>query len=174
LRSLLALDGICIFYVNTKAFAIQAQAGQSPRKRNGQTHKIVLEEFKNQNPGHLLLSQTIEYKDPLNWLMEKREHANYKIAKFCEPHIPSHFIKIVSNGLRLAIKDYLNDSLNLYLFDPDHAMLAYPLRVIQIAYQKINTPGAFSLRKSEIQYLCKLFKDKSGPIPEMQSMLTNS
>jgi len=172
-RALLALDGICIFYVGSKPFSINAQPGHAPIRREGQTHKVVLEEFKKQNSGHLLLSQTIEYDDPLNWLMEKREYANYKEAKFSEPTIPKHFKKIVDNELRLALKDYLTDTSNIYLFDPDHAMLAYPLRVLQLANQKINSGGFFPLEKNEIQYLCKLFNDRLGPIPEMQKMLND-
>lgn len=171
LRALLALDNICIFYIGTKPYLIEVKAGKCPQKRDGQTHKVVLDEFSNRNTEPSLLSQEIDLEKPLDWLMIKREEANYKIAKFYEPNIPEHFKKIAAFGVRQSIKEYLLDKSDLYLFDQEHAILAYPLRSIQLVYKKIRATGNFELQDDEINYLCQLFNDKNGPIPESHKML---
>jgi hypothetical protein len=178
-RSLLAINGVCIFYIKTSPtkttpFILTVQAGQIAKKGNGQTHKLVLSEFrKRNNIEPRLLSQYIGLQDPLEWLIERREEANYKTAKFLEPQVPRHFDKIIDHGLRRVIKEYLCDTSDLYMFDPDHAILAYPLRGIQIACKKLWMSGDFSLKSDEISYLCQLFNDQSGPIPEMHALLKN-
>ncbi|QMS91011.1 hypothetical protein HUN01_26765 [Nostoc edaphicum CCNP1411] len=165
------IHNICIFYIGKKPYLIEVQAGKCPQKRDGQTHKVVLDEFSKRNTEPSLLSQLIDLEKPLNWLMIKREDANYKIAKFYEPNIPEHFKKIVEFGVRKSIKEYLLDKSDLYLFDQDHAILAYPLRSIQLVYKKIKATGNFQLQDDELHYLCQLFNDKNGPIPEIHKML---
>jgi hypothetical protein len=179
LRSLLALDGICIFYVKSSStkntpFIVNAQASATPKKAKiPGTHKLVIDTFKKNNIEPILISQPIESQDPLEWLMEKREQANYKIAKFSEPQVPKHFEKIINSGLRRAIHDYLTDSLNLYLFQPDHAILAYPLKTIQITYNKILATGNMAFVEDELKYLCQLFHDDKGQISDMYNFLMN-
>jgi hypothetical protein len=179
LRCLLAIDGICIFYVpkshnKSTPFILNAQASAIPQKATiSGTHKLVIDTFTKRNIVPLLVSQQIELQEPLTWLMEKREQANYKIAKFYEPQIPRHFQKIVNFGLRRVIHEYLNDPLNLYLFDPDHAILAYPLKTIQITYKKIIATENMAFVKDEIKYLCQLFNDDKGQISDMYNFLMN-
>lgn len=172
-RSLLALNKVCIFYVGTKPYSIDAIPGGVATKRNGQTHKIVLNEFKSRSVVPLLLSQTIDLSDPLDWLMEKRETANYKNPRFCEPVIPHHFEKIIEFGVRKSLKEYLSDNSSLYLFDPDHAMLAYPVSGLRIVCQQVASIDEFVLKSDEISYLCKLFNDRLGPIPEVNKIITS-
>ena len=179
LRSLLAVNGTCIFYYRRPSnkntpFILSAQPGQMPKKASsGQTHKLVLSEFKKRNFEPRLLSQLIGVQEPLDWLVEKREEANYRIAKFSEPYIPKHFEKIIDSGFRRSIREYLCDTSDLYTFDPDHAILAYPLRVIQTAYKQLLISGDFSLKNDEVSYLCKLFTDQNGPIPEIHNLFKN-
>ncbi|MCE2699510.1 MAG: hypothetical protein PX483_05280 [Nostocales cyanobacterium LE14-WE4] len=179
LRSLLALNGICIFYVRSSPskntpFIVNVQASAIPKKAKiPGTHKLVIDTFKKNNIEPILISQPIEFQEPLEWLMEKREQANYKIAKFSEPQVPEHFKKIINSGLRRVIHEYLNDSLNLYLFDPDHAILAYPLKTIQITYNKILATGNIAFIEDEIKYLCRLFHDDKGQISDMYNFLMN-
>lgn len=170
-RAFLALDNICIFYVKNKPYAIEVTPGSFPQRRDGQTHKIILNEFRNRNTEPSLLSQPIELEDPLKWLMNKREEANYKAAKFCEPDVPEHFQKIINYGLRQAIKEYLLDSSDLYTFDADHAILAYPLKSIQLVYKKMLATNNFYFKDDEVKYLCQLFRDRNGPIPEIYNLL---
>lgn len=171
-RALLALDDICIFYMGKKPFSIEVKAGNSPQtKGRNTTHKIVLNEFRSQGIAPRLISQDIEYVDPLTWLMTKREEANYNVAKFQEPNIPKHFQKIIDSGIRQTVTSYLQDSSDLYLFDADHAIVAYPLKTLQYAYNKMKTFNNLKLTNPEISHLCNLFKDNRGPIPEVHKMI---
>jgi len=170
-RALLAVNGVCIFYIGTKPYCIEAKPGQSARRRDGQTHKVILKEVENRNIEPSLLSQQIDLEEPLEWLMTKRECANYRDAKFCEPNIPNHFKKIVDFGVRRAVEEYLLDTSSLYLFDPDHAILAYPLKVLQVLCKYMVSTENFTFRDEEVSYLCRLFSDQKGPIPEMVSVL---
>jgi hypothetical protein len=179
LRSLLAMNGICIFYIKTTPtkstpFILNAFPGNMAKKSNiAQTHKLVLTEFTKYSIEPLILSQEIDGKNPLDWMIDKREEANYKNAKFIEPLIPNHFKIIVNLGVRRVIKEYLLDSSYLYSFDSDHAILAYPLKVVQIAYNRINLIDRSLFPKDDVNYLCKLFNDQNGPIPEIFNWLKN-
>ncbi len=179
IRSLLAMNGICIFYIKTTPkkstpFILNALPGKMARKSNiSQTHKLVLEEFMKQDIEPLILSQEIDGKNPLDWIIDKREEANYKNAKFIEPEIPNYFKKIVNLGVRRVIKEYLLDNSCLYSFDSDHAILAYPLKVVQIAYNQIHQIDRSLFQKDDVKYLCKLFNDQHGPIPEIYNWLKN-
>lgn len=179
IRSLLAINGVCIFYIKTSPhkttpFILDIQPGQLAKKGKGTTHKLVLDTFKGHNIEPYILSQPIDLQDPLEWLMQKREEANYKIAKFYEPQVPKHFKKIIEYSLRRVIKDYLSDTTDLYLFDPDHAILSYPLRVIQIAYKKLLVSKSLGLKSDEISYLCQLFSDTDGyPLPDIHKLFKN-
>ncbi len=101
-----------------------------------------------------------------------RDIATY-LNEFPEPQVPKHFEMIIKSGLRQVIKEYLLDTSDLYLFDPDHAILAYPLRAIQIAYKKLLALKSHVLKSDEISYLCQLFSDMNGrPLPEIHKLLT--
>jgi hypothetical protein len=106
-------------------------------------------------------------------LMERREEANYRNAKFWEPTIPKHFEKIVAAGVRRAINMYLSDTTEFYLFDPDYAMLAYPLSTLKYAFQKLDTFIDVALSNDDIRYLRQLFRDQDGPIPGMYNLIEN-
>lgn len=171
LRAHLAANGQCVFYIGSKPMGIFAQAGSNPTKLDGPTHKVVLERFSKLNPHHLLLSQDIDLTNPFDWLMARREEANYKNARFWEPSTPHHFNKISSIGLRRLIKEYLGADYTLYLFDMDHAMLAYPLIVMREVISLLKTKGTF-LDADDIKYLKQYLCDKSGPLPELYSLLS--
>lgn len=171
LRSLLALEGICIFYVGARPFAVEAKAGSLPIRRDGSTHKVVIDEFRVRNRDSYLLSQQIGFDDPLDWLMSKREEANYKNAKFNEPDIPKHFKLIVQSGIRRSVNEYLRDKVGTYLFDPDHAILAYPLFTLKRTYERCRLLGIETNTNEEIGYVTKLFSDAQGPVPEVHNLL---
>jgi CRISPR/Cas system-associated protein Csx1 len=170
-RALLALDDVCIFYVRTKPFCLKCVSGKTPTRKNDTTHKVVLNEFQNQQIVPRLFSQTIEYKDPLEWLMDKREDSNYRFPKFQEPNVPKYFEKIISSGIRTVLTTYLQDSSDIYTFDADHAMVAYPLKTLQYAYSKLKTFNHLRFEKNDTKYLCGLFRDNNGPIPEVFKMI---
>ena len=164
-RGILALNSVGIIYVGGTPFTLDANPGNKIIKRNGQTHKIVLNEFSVRNIEYSLLSQEIDLQPPLDWLMGKREIANYKNSRFWEPGVPDYFKKIFDIGIRKSINGYFTD-FDLYAFDPEHAILAYPIKSLKIAYELLDARG----KKWEIddkKYIMNLFKDNNGPLTEI-------
>jgi hypothetical protein len=132
-RAILALSGVCLYYDAKKPRWLECVAGklplQPPNAVRGSTHKFVFEVFSRLFRNNPILSQTIDGLSPFEWLMRRREDANYNTARFIEP-TESPFFSYVKNGMirKLCIQ-YLRDV--SYAFDPDHALMAYPLMVLR-------------------------------------------
>ena len=118
--------------------------------------------FRHHNLDPFLLSQPIGVEDPLDWLMNLREDANYKVARFVEPDIPEHFLKLSKIGIRRACQAYLTDK--IYLFDPDHAILAYPLALLERTCSAFQEYSLLMQKKEDITFLQGLFSDNKGPM----------
>lgn len=156
LRAILATRSICVFYLGTTPYSVLVRPGERLCKGCGNTHGFVLSIFKKHFAGNVLLSQDIGYTSPLDWLTAMRENANYKESKFCEPNLPDLFKKIMGSGLYLAIDEYFKDKSYLYAFDPDHAMLAYPLAVLVHADIEISSTIPFKYSRADALFLRKL------------------
>ena len=128
-RASLSFDDVCAFHVGRAQFTVVSQAGASPVScTDPGTHKAVMRTFQRQNPTHPLLSQQIDLQDAPDWFIEKRESANYGEGRFSEPECGAEFDFILANGVRKAINAYLEERTFNFVFDPDHAMIAYPLK----------------------------------------------
>lgn len=167
LRAILAFENVCIFYIGGTPYSLHSSAGSIPKKMKGTTHKAVFSTYKEFRAEPVLLSQQINLQCPLEWLMEKREDTNYKVSKFVEPEIPRHYCMALSSGIRRSINEYLTDNVMLYAFDPDHAMIAYPLKSLQIACDKLLKLGLPGYGDEEKVLLRSLFRDSNGPISEL-------
>jgi hypothetical protein len=171
-RALLAAHGTALIYENSKPYSWSSVAGAVPIKRDGPTHKVVLSSFKLVLPNSPLVSQMIGLKEPLEWLMERREEVNYKNSKFSEPDAPEHFNFIAKNGIRRSISAYVKDSKYLYAFDPEHAILALPIEALKLLLKpKISGGGDNPLLGVNRKYLASLYGDRAGPLTEIVSLL---
>jgi hypothetical protein len=171
LRSILAHRGVCLFYDGTKPYSLRCLAGQSPTKRDGPTHKVVLRLFESEVNQSVLLTQPIGAENPLNWLMARREAANYSTARFEEPAPPSHFRTIAQLGVRRALSAYVKDDSYLYTFDPDHAMFAFPVEILKQAWGHLKSHGRAGPTEDDLRYLAGLFLDRKGPLADMTALL---
>ena len=169
LRAYLASKGIALFYIGTTPCSVRATAGGHANKERGNTHQVVLEIFRRSFPRSLLLSQSIGISDPLDWVMARREEANYSIARFCDPECPAHFIGAEGRSMRRLLKDYLCDDRHIYTFDADHAMLAYPLRCLSESVSVFNAQLKNS--DSQSQHIAKIFSDRQGPLADIITTL---
>lgn len=173
LRCLLALSGFALVYEGSKPRTITCKAGEGPVSLNGVkgTHKAVVSYFTKSFPHSALLSQSIGGDKPFDWLMQRREEANYGSARFGDPQCPSHFSIIARNGIRRTLTSYIDDTTYLYAFDPDHAMLALPIEALKLA---ITNPG-LDLRANigvdTQRFFKELFADKAGSMPTMLHLL---
>jgi uncharacterized protein (UPF0332 family) len=164
-RASLAYNNECAFHVGRSAFAVTARPGESPVScTDPGTHKVVLKMFAQKNPGHALISQQIDLVDAVDWLVEKREAANYRTARFSEPDCDPAFEQLISNGFRRTINAYLSESTFLYVFDPDHAVVAYPLCALQLIGTQLSAGGLTVLSEIEKTFLLAQARDKAGKL----------
>ena len=169
-RASLAVDDVCAFHVNRSSFTVVARAGQSPISCTERgTHKTVMKAFERRNSGHALVSQQIDLEDAVDWMTEKRESANYQEARFREPNCGSSMEHLVTNGLRRTLNAYLSETSLLHVFDPDHAIVAYPLRALQMIGNQLAAAGAIELSGEEKEFLRSRANDQAGKLPMLLS-----
>lgn len=169
LRSILATSQRAIIYhtngSKSTPYLLECNPGKSPVKLSGNTHKVVIQQFSNAFPSSFLLSQEIELKKPFTWIMEKREEANYKNARFYEPLRPPFFKGVVSSSMRQTISTYVDDTTGTYAFDPDHAILALPIKVLSFAEKSlVSVSPLLKFSDDDLAFLCGLFRDRHGII----------
>lgn len=170
-RAVLALQGVGIVYSGHTPYTWAAVSGAVPTKRSGTTHKVVLDAFAHFNSGSVLISQPIGGDTPFEWLVARREAANYTITKFSEPHAPVHFKFIEPLGVRRLVNNYVVDTTHLYTFDPDHAMLAFPIAALRLVLGELKVSRNGSLPTDEMAFLASLVFDRSGPLAELRKLL---
>lgn len=169
-RAALALHGVGIIYPDRTPYTWRASAGETPTKRSGTTHKAVLSAFSLYRQSSILLSQQIGTDDPFAWLMAKREAANYKHPKFCEPGAPPHFKFIERHGVRRLVNDYIADNSHLFTFDPDHAMLAFPIAGLKLLLSDLKMSPAGGMPPEDGAFLASQVFDSQGPLAEFRKL----
>jgi hypothetical protein len=150
-RSLLASNGIAIFYDGKKPYTLKLTLGAIPKKEDGVTHQVVWKVLARELANSPLLGD-IDGSPAYAWMTSIREAANYKNCKFYDPFAPRHFSWIESAGVKLSLSQYINDRTFLYTFDPDHAAVAFPLECIRRAGLNLVRLGK-SLDEADIQHL---------------------
>jgi uncharacterized protein (UPF0332 family) len=164
-RASLALDDFCIFHVGRSHYTVFVSAGGAPVScTDPGTHKAVMRAFQRQNPNHSLLSQQIDLQDAIDWFIEQREKANYGQARFSEPDCDSEFYYIVENGGRKTINGYIEEPSTMYVFDPDHAMVAYPLRALSLIGDLMLAAGVATPNDEEQTFLASSARDRAGSL----------
>jgi hypothetical protein len=138
------------------------------------THKALLNCFKKLKPGHRILSQDIDLTGPLEWMMEKREAANYVQARFCEPRVPDCFAKIVEIGTQKASAAYFGPHADILVFDKDHAIVAFPIAVLREAGLRAIANGGAEIGKEELAFIKRRCKERSGATSAMVPFITGT
>ncbi|MBR0725296.1 hypothetical protein [Bradyrhizobium manausense] len=133
IRAILALSSVCLYYDAKKPRSLECLVGklpsQPPGNVRGSTHKFAFDAFSRRFKSSPILSQTIDSQTPFDWLMKRREDANYNVARFVEPSESVYFSYVKRSSIRKLCVEYLQDA--SYAFDPDHALMAYPLMLIK-------------------------------------------
>lgn len=79
-----------------------------------------------------LLSNDIDGEKPFAWMMELRNVANYRAARFADPDFLFDFASPVTlrdaAALDAMIAQNLEDTSDILLFQPEHAWLALPMK----------------------------------------------
>jgi hypothetical protein len=174
LRALLALSGRALVYDGYKPRTLLCKAGENPGALGGKirgTHQLVIAYFEKSFPSSPLLSQDIANERPFEWLINRREEANYAAGRFEDPSCPPHFGSVVRVGVRKATAGYIADHTYLYAFDPDHAMLAFPIEVLKatLAHPRINLVSNTGIDSQ--RFFRSIFADRSGPLVDIIALL---
>jgi hypothetical protein len=167
LRATLCSQRVALFYLGRTPCSIRASAGSVARKEKDNTHKAVIALFKSACPSSLLLTQPIGTEDALEWMIARREEANYTIARFGDPVPPAHFRLHSRLSVRRFLAQYMADNRHLYTFDPDHAMIAFPLQVI---LADLAHSGAICTEE-EKRHLLSVLCDRHGRFAELLTTL---
>jgi hypothetical protein len=167
----LALHDTVLFYIGNTPCAIHANAGEMLTKQSGTTHAVVLDLFARLFPNSPFLSQTIDFQPPLKWLRERREDANYKNPRFVEPDSPAYFRGVTKDGVRKATLAYLSTNGMTYLFDTDHAMLAFPLVFWRDTILMARAASLPNTLAAESEFLAVAFSDDHGPLSEINRII---
>lgn len=172
LRSILALHGWCVFYVEGSCYYLKAIPGETATSGEQSTHKSVLKCF-GKSLHHLGLLTPIGLRQELapNWLMRLREEANYKNGRFYEPDPPPHFRKASQLGARKLIAMYLEPKNYFLAFDEEHAIISFPLAALRCAAQEFSRLHLDPLAEEDVATLQHHCIDKSGPLDKLLSAL---
>lgn len=140
LKALLMLDGVSIFYRVHSPYMIRARAGELFKKKSGNSHSVAFQEFRSSYRSDVLLSQPIAGVDPLEWIENLRNAASYNTAPFPDPQVPPHFVQHDAR-LRLYLSTYLTETVPVFPFQEDHAILAYPILSLMRLDQELQRQG---------------------------------
>jgi len=167
IQAILLSDQIGMFRVRSAPktlWKLDLRAGSHPTTVAGTTHGGCLNIFQQDYRSELLLSQEIDSASPVEWLKNRREEANYRTEDRYDPVCPDHFSNVARIGVRKLLAAYGQDRDNLYTFDPDHAMIAYPLRALELSLDKLRGSGSVLSEKVRDDYLRQRFRDKDGSL----------
>lgn len=128
-RTFNGINDFAIVYKNKKPLGIKIQPSEGFTKLAGNTHDVVLNQFKTQFQTDTLLSTRIEDLSPVDWFNKSRNFINYALTPQTDPTPPINLYQY-KNDLRKWIVTYLNDNDHIYTFDPSHCYLAYPLQLL--------------------------------------------
>jgi len=136
-RATLCSSGIGIVYINNKAKIIDLNKSTSlVEKGSDNSHKLVIKKYDNPSKP---LNQPINLSDPLDWLMTIREKVNYKNCKFPDPVATEvYWNKIVGSRIIQNVENYIEDASDLYTYDEEHALVAFPLKFFTHNYRRSN------------------------------------
>src|SRR5690606_26577610 len=109
----------------------------------------------------VLLSQDIENEPPSIWLQKKREYFNYRQAKIIEPVCPDCFKFVWKHSIRKALEYYNRDEQYLYAFDPDQALLAYPIATLKLVKAAFRNVG-ITLARDDQDAVLRYWRDRYG------------
>jgi hypothetical protein len=115
------------------------------------------------------VSQQIALEDAVDWLIHRREFANYGQTPFSEPECGHELNYVAEKGLRKVLNAYVSESTFLYVFDPDHAMLAYPLRALQLIGAILMSAAPVELNEEQMGFLKAHARDNLGSLPVLLS-----
>jgi hypothetical protein len=168
LRCLFCIDQYAIIR-NKSLYLLKATTGSSAVKKSNKkynsTHEGTIHYFiDTHKDSDLLQSNSIEGLCPYLWLMDKREHINYRVSAFLDPECYDFWQAIhertSTDKFNRTISEYISDRSFTYCFQEDHAILAFPIALAVRARQiLINNTISIIPEKGQLDYLDTSFQN---------------
>jgi hypothetical protein len=154
-----------------KPYSYHARAGTNLKKESiSSSHEFAFAQFSRHFPRHFLNSSPIGPYRAFDWLRAAREITNYRESPFPEPNAPVHMNVIASRTIRKLLALYLEDNTGLHVFDPDHAIVAFPLKALQFALDNYRIRCSICFSEEQEQFLLGICRDRSGPFSKLVSL----
>ncbi|WP_155296983.1 MULTISPECIES: hypothetical protein [Burkholderia] len=157
MRAHLARHSVCIGYNPSDHHYYSLQLSTIPKRKKlkTSTHTSVLIAYRD-HPSTKSIVQEINGVPAPSWLKELRENAHYSNSKFSDPQPLPHQLAEKVNVLR-NVEAYVKD-IDTYCYDPDHAAIAFPIKLIGAA---VSTGARLNLTEAEKAHLQELVQDAS-------------
>ena len=173
-QALLAFNDISLCYDQGKPFSIKLTSGAQFKKEDGNTHKSILELFKDEFDTDSEICSEIDGEKVCDWFEDMRNRVNYRTVPQKDPEIDYGLCdyKGVDN-LRKRVTLYLND-LDMYAYTPEHSYVAYPLLLIRRIIQLYERKGQKCVLVEDanfMKYISESIKDKKGVIAPVMELI---
>lgn len=153
-----------------------ATSGTSPEKVDVKgvrgDHQATLAAFRKVVRRDVLETNTVEGIGTYNWLMEQRNSVQYRDRVFSEPD-PQYFHANIFDvaKFRTQVEQYILDRIPVYCFDPDHCMLAAPIRRLMDTRAQLKDQQLPNPVQNGLQPLARLIReidaDPKSPLNEL-------
>jgi len=167
--------GECHLYIDRTPYCLNSQAGATIQKGKGTSHEFAFTRFIARFGGATSLSQTINGDPPLTWLKSVREEIQYTSPRFSDGGICTFLPRITQANATEVIRAYLGRDQLVLAFDPDHAVVAFPLLFFCETANEIVTGGDSMLTTAECSFLVqrlRIRRDSVGQIGQIFRKIT--
>lgn len=166
----------CHVYLDNKTPAyIHARPGHALIAGKGKSHEFAFERFTSRFSSLGILSQTVGIDTPFDWLRMQREEVQYHSAGFSDPVPPDRFRAWMEYSPRHLINLYLETPDNAtefaMLFDPAHAMIAIPVRLLADLIRTVRLQRSFQLSTPHLKQFRELCRIDRQPVAPLISLV---
>ena len=136
-------------------FEISAAAGKIAQivDKPPSTHKLVAKRFGTFGHPQFMTSLEVGGTEAFDWLMGNREYWQYRASRFPDPDHPDLFTHFELKKANRLIEEYYNDSIGVFLSDPEHAMIAIPFRLVAWCLQQSPLNSQGTITDDDLDYL---------------------
>jgi len=141
----------------------------------GTSHEFMFERFSAAFPQLAIMSQDIAAEPTFTWLRHQRERIQYLEPGFADPSAYELFESWEGKNQRALLDFYLSvdESSTDYadLFDPQHAMIAIPVRLLSDTIYNVRLSHQFSFPPDQLAHCQKLCRAGGHPISRFNQLI---